>query len=1311
MADSNSDDLPSASAEELLAVRLAQLELDAGSSPRADNSTLQDVMAELDTLTGQLRKPTSPTPFESESACERAVDLVKNVGRDASVGTIQEARQEQDEPISPRRLGQYQILKKLGEGGMGAVYKAMHTRLQKVVAIKVLSTDWMKNQDAVARFEREMVAVGRLTHRNIIGAHDAGEIDGTHFLVMEYVQGLDLSKIVQRLGALSVADACEVVRQAAVGLQYAHSHGMVHRDIKPSNLMLLISEEQGQRQGGEVLAQAGQQLSSVQQPVAVVKILDMGLALLAGQHAPNQKGLTSTGQMMGTIDYMAPEQGNDTHHVDIRADIFSLGATLFQLLTGDVPLTDAEYSTPMKKLWALATATLPSISTRRSDLPPALVAIVDRMLSRDPAARYAIPGDVAQVLAPFARDHRLAAVLAAAAGDVSVTDIDRISLGESRSGSYSLETSATLIGASPAIVAGGEHRGPGASIDERPFPSLVLSPRRKPPGGLSLGWLLAMAGGAAAAALMGVVFFFFNGGDGVRIEIPDDAAFTVQFDKNGILISGPHPAPIRVTSTQAANGEATTIGPGSHKLVIRRGDLEFETKEFVLKENGRTTLKIEAIAGNVVQLTKDGVVYDQGSLNTPKVAATAAAPMAVAIAPSKPPKTARIDAASPQPAATDLWKPGPLLNNFTGLVHRPASLPGIKRWQIDTAVPTTGLGSVSWSPDGRRFICITGKRPRIYDGQTLQLVGTLPAAGQDVNIVAWNPVEDWIAAASDRIIRFWKSDGTPGPILEGHPHPVASLVWNSAGTRLASSTPDGTIRVWGADGRKLHEFHAVESNQPILAWGPDGQIAYQVRFSDRLHIVTEDGMPKRTHVLDPGTQCSNLIWHRDGRLAAQSYSNGTLFTWNADGTDGPKIESGAWHVNWTNDGDRILLGRLGLKVWDRATGKIDTLLEMAEPLGISLSPDGQSVCCWTQSGAIQIRNLAGKLLREINPLPSQPYVAWNPAGTILAGVESNGTLRMWKPTGQPLESIPVSPGRALAVKWSPDGEYIAWAMEHGSQSVHILSLSQADRTPMLTINGGGGPLAFSPDCKFIFLGGAKEIRRLDGTFSAQIPANLSALTAAWSSKGQLAAGSAHEFKCQFFEPNGSLSLAIESPEKSCCPITEMAWNRSGTLLAAANFAYRKTVIIDSKGKVGPVLQTHHEYVNHVDWSPDEQQLVTGGDSPTVRITGLDGTRGPAYEKGGCKSVSWGDGPNRGRIAISLGAVAEVWNADLSEMLWVVVPFPGGKSATFSGAGQLTHGDKALIEDHLLYFVERTGGRIDVLRPAAFRDQILKEDHN
>ena len=138
-------------------------------------------------------------------------------------------------------LGPYQIVRKLGQGGMGAVYEARHTKLKKTVAVKVLPPEMMKSPVLITRFEREMEAVGALDHPNIVRAMDAGEFHGTHFLVMEYVEGSDLSVLVKERGALSVADACEAIRQAALGLQHAHEHGLVHRDIKPSNLLACSS--------------------------------------------------------------------------------------------------------------------------------------------------------------------------------------------------------------------------------------------------------------------------------------------------------------------------------------------------------------------------------------------------------------------------------------------------------------------------------------------------------------------------------------------------------------------------------------------------------------------------------------------------------------------------------------------------------------------------------------------------------------------------------------------------------------------------------------------------------------------------------------------------------------------------------------------------------------------------------------------------------------------------------------------------------------------------------------------------------------
>ncbi len=191
-------------------------------------------------------------------------------------------------------LGPYQIVRKLGQGGMGAVYEARHTKLKKTVAVKVLPPEMMRSSIVIARFEREMEAVGALDHPHIVRAMDAGEFDGTHFLVMEYVEGSDLSALVKEQGTLSVRDACKVIRQAAMGLQHAHEHGLVHRDIKPSNIFV---------------TKAGQ-----------VKLLDLGLARISRideEHA----GITSSGQVLGTPDYMSPEQWDDTHSVDARADL------------------------------------------------------------------------------------------------------------------------------------------------------------------------------------------------------------------------------------------------------------------------------------------------------------------------------------------------------------------------------------------------------------------------------------------------------------------------------------------------------------------------------------------------------------------------------------------------------------------------------------------------------------------------------------------------------------------------------------------------------------------------------------------------------------------------------------------------------------------------------------------------------------------------------------------------------------------------------------------------------------------------------
>ena len=286
-------------------------------------------------------------------------------------------------------FGRFRLLKVLGEGGMGIVYKALHTKLDRLVAIKVIAPHLMLDPDAATRFRREVAATASLHHPHVVHALDADEVDGHHFLVMEYIDGHNLADIVIVGGPLCVADACEIIRQAALGLSHAHTTGLIHRDVKPANLML-------SREG-------------------CVKVLDLGLALLR-KELVGLGDLTPYGRLMGTAEFMSPEQTLNPHKVDRRSDFYSLGCTLYYLLTGHGPFAGEEFDSPGKKMVAHATAAVPPLRGCRPDVPDALVALLDRMLAKEPADRFATATEVADGLEPLADGHDLGRLAEVPAG-------------------------------------------------------------------------------------------------------------------------------------------------------------------------------------------------------------------------------------------------------------------------------------------------------------------------------------------------------------------------------------------------------------------------------------------------------------------------------------------------------------------------------------------------------------------------------------------------------------------------------------------------------------------------------------------------------------------------------------------------------------------------------------------------------------------------------------------------------------------------------------------------------------------------------
>jgi len=290
-------------------------------------------------------------------------------------------------------LAHYQLLDRLGEGGVSEVFKAWDTYKGRVVALKVLRRDLASQQEGVRQFERELRVVTRLSHPNVVRTFDAHQIDGVHCFAMEFVEGIDLHRYVTTNGPLPVEQASEFARQTAAGLQHCHQMGLVHRDIKPANLFLVNPPVGNRGPAGPAARRA---------PDPVVKILDWGLARMLPRNGEPESHVgdpsdVEKGTLIGTADWVAPEQARDPRLVDTRADIYSLGCTLYFLLTGKPPFEGASL---MQKLMSHQEAEAKPLRELRPDVPEDMAALIQKMMAKKPEDRLQIP---LLVVAPLRR--------------------------------------------------------------------------------------------------------------------------------------------------------------------------------------------------------------------------------------------------------------------------------------------------------------------------------------------------------------------------------------------------------------------------------------------------------------------------------------------------------------------------------------------------------------------------------------------------------------------------------------------------------------------------------------------------------------------------------------------------------------------------------------------------------------------------------------------------------------------------------------------------------------------------------------------
>ena len=494
-----------------------------------------------------------------------------NAGEEPSVvrqalAAVRQLPESSSKPLSEWPVGQigaYELLRPLGRGGMGMVVLARHRSLQKEVAIKLLSSLLGDKPELVTRFQREMRAAGRLQHPAIVNATDAGQERGTHYLVMEFVAGLDLSRIARLVGRLSIADACELIRQTALGLSHAHAEGIVHRDVKPSNLMLDATGH--------------------------VKILDFGLAQINLWDEPVCE-LTTVGQLMGTIDYMAPEQAERIGAVDYRADLYALGATLFRLIAGRAPLAASPNMTLLEKVRLLGSQTSPLLSSVREDCPAELVQLVSQLLSRDPAARPASAAHVAQALEPFCSGNRLVELLANAQAAAVAEPI-----------------------AEPAVESAMASLAQPSSLQFTETVGASKTPIKPPIG----GWLWTAAAALPLMILAGILITIETQKGQLVIQ-SDVADVQIKVARDGKVVDEltVHPG-AQSTRLRADKYEILIDSPSDQVVVdkqqfsIKSGETVVATIKQIERHQGPQPLADNKLLSNSEELTYDGTSYSE----------------------------------------------------------------------------------------------------------------------------------------------------------------------------------------------------------------------------------------------------------------------------------------------------------------------------------------------------------------------------------------------------------------------------------------------------------------------------------------------------------------------------------------------------------------------------------------------------------------------------------------------------------------------------------------------------------------------------
>ena len=910
----------------------------------------------------------------------------------------------------------FKLLERLGEGGMGAVFLCEHVNLRRRVALKVLPAPVAQNPGAVDRFYREGRAVATLDHPNIIKVYDI-DFDGKlHYLVMEFAAGSTLQDIVKKKGPMDFVRAAHYIAQAALGLQHAHEGGLVHRDVKPGNILL-------DRDG-------------------TIKVLDLGLARFFNDQGDNLTREHDATAILGTADYLAPEQAINSHTVDVRADIYSLGMTFYYLLTGSAPFADGTLN--QKLIWHQVRQPEP-IAGRRPDVPAELAAVLERMIAKDPAERFQTPAAVVEALAPWVQDaiepppaDEMPELSLAALGSAPATSGPGSGAPATRRRATITAAGLAALRASPGIRGGlpvdktlSPSTDPNLGVTVPVAPSDLLDRRAREPGvdwdnvffwGRISAYVLLVAGSAA-----GLAWWAFRDRGVKVIEKTED------LDKPPVVINNP-----------GQNPNWKPPFPAIPKLNLN-------TLGFIATLKGHTR-EVERVA-----FAPDGKLAVSCSHDR------------VAIL---------WDMATGQRRHT--------LSGHSDVVHDVVFAPDGKR-------VLTG----SYDRTLRLWDTTSGRQTALFKGHDAQVRAV--AFSADGKRILSGAGEVKPGQPSDCTLRLWDITGKQLKRFDGHTNAVWSVAFSPDGRRVASGSYDGSARVWDTGtGKELCRFETPGKSIHGVAFAPDGRRVASAGSDRKIHVWSAGNAREELVLAGHTGTVGGVAFSPDGRYLLSGSDDRSMRLWDAhSGTAAGTFlghDRGIWGVCFAPD------GRLALSAGSDATVRLWGLppfVQVIVPgenynlrahagkvLGVAVSGAGRFVLSCGDDRTARLRPLdaapatPGNGMRQFQGhTGAVNAVALAPDGTRLATASDDHTVRLWD-THKGTELRRLTAGGAVhCVTFTPDGRFVLAGGD--DRIVHVWEAASGKPAKQLQGHTGAvNGVAVSPDGRLVLAAGGDGTVRI-----------------------------------------------------------------------------------------------------------------------------------------------------------------------------------------------------------------------------------------